>query len=159
MEQPLSSRDRRRFEMTTTTANVSKPADVPSFVDRIVRPLTKILNPLILRIAGGWWFPIFSLLEHRGHKSGRIYKTPISAMPSHGMFWLGLTFGEDAGWARNVIAAGEADLRYRGTDYHLVDATVVDAVDVKAQLPPLMRFGLARLGVHKVIRMRPITKR
>lgn len=134
----------------------SKPADVPSLVDRIVRPLTKILNPLILRVAGGWFFPIFSLLEHRGHKSGRIYKTPISAMPHGGFFWLGLTFGEDAGWARNVIAAGECDLRYRGTDYHLVEAKVVDTADVKSELPPLMRFGLARLGVHKVVRMVPL---
>ena len=143
----------------TPDSSLSRPADVTTFVDRIVRPLTKILNPLILRVAGGWFFPIFSLLEHRGYKSGRIYRTPISAMPSHGKFWLGLTFGEDAGWARNVIAAGEADLRYRGTDYHLVEATVVDAADVRSQLPPLMRFGMARLGVHKVIRMVPSHRR
>ena len=141
--------------MTFATANISKPSDVPTFVDRIVRPLTKILNPLIIRFAGGWWFPMFSILHHRGHRSGRMYATPISAMPHSGWFWLGLTFGEDAGWARNVIAAGEADLRYRGTDYHLVEATVVDAADVRSQLPPLMRFGLSLLGVHKVIRTRP----
>lgn len=50
----------------TTAATVSKPTDVPSIVDRIVRPLTTILNPLILRVAGGWFFPIFSLLAHPG---------------------------------------------------------------------------------------------
>jgi deazaflavin-dependent oxidoreductase (nitroreductase family) len=142
----------------TTTANLAKPADVPSVVDRIVRPLTKVLNPLILRVAGGW-FPIFSLLEHRGHKSGRTYATPVSALPRGGWFWLGLTFGENAGWARNVIAAGECDLRYRGTDYHLVEATVFDTADVRSELPPVMRFGLARLGVHTVLRMRPVSKK
>ena len=130
-------------------------ADVPTFVDRIVRPLTKILNPLILRVAGGWFFPIFSLLEHRGHRSGRVYRTPISAMPRGGWFWLGLTFGEGSGWARNVIAAGECELRYRGTDHHLVEATVLDAADVSSELPPVMRYGMTLLGVHKVLRMRP----
>ncbi len=114
----------------------SRPADVPGFVDRVVRPLTHRLNPFILRIAGGW-FPLFSLLHHRGHKSGR----------------------ESSGWARNVLAAGDAELRYRGTDYHLVEATVVNVADVDSKLvPPMVRLGSAVAGVHKVLRMRPITK-
>jgi deazaflavin-dependent oxidoreductase (nitroreductase family) len=143
----------------TTPTDVSKATDVPGIVDRIVRPLTKILNPLILRVAGGWFFPIFSLVEHRGHRSGRMYATPISAMPRGGWFWLGLTFGENSGWARNVIAAGECELRYRGADYHLVEATVLDAADVSSELPPVMRLGMALLGVHKVLRMRPVAEK
>jgi deazaflavin-dependent oxidoreductase (nitroreductase family) len=143
----------------TTSTDMSRPTDVPGFVDRIVRPLTRLLNPLILRIAGGWWFPMFSLLHHRGHKSGRIYATPVTAFPRGGWFWLGLAFGESSGWARNVIAAGDADLRYRGTDYHLVEATVVEIEDVKAQLPPLVRYGSALAGMHKTLRMRIATKK
>lgn len=54
-----------------------------------------------------------------------------------------------------MIAAGECDLRYRGTDYHLVEATVLDTADVRSELPRVMRFGMALLGVHKVLRMRP----
>jgi deazaflavin-dependent oxidoreductase (nitroreductase family) len=143
----------------TTSTDMSRPTDVPGFVDRIVRPLTRLLNPLILRIAGGWWFPMFSLLHHRGHKSGRLYATPVTAFPRGGWFWLGLAFGESSGWARNVIAAGDADLRYRGTDYHLVEATVVEIDDVKAQLPPLVRYGSALAGMHKTLRMRIATKK
>ena len=141
---------------TVTTA--SKPSDVPGFVDRIVRPLTHLFNPLILRIAGGWWFPMFSLIHHRGYKSGRIYATPVTAFPRGGFFWLGLAFGENSGWARNVLAAGEADLRYRGSDYHLAEATVVEIEDVKRELPPLVRYGSALAGMHKTLRMRQITK-
>ena len=140
-----------------TTADTSRPTDVPTFVDRIVRPLTHLLNPLILRVAGGWWFPMFSLLHHRGRRSGRVYATPVTAFPRHGWFWLGLAFGQDSGWARNVIAAGDADLRYRGTDYHLTDAKVVDIADVKSDLPPAVRYGSALMGMHKVLRMRPVT--
>ena len=40
-----------------TATNTFKPTDVPVFVDRIVRPLTHLFNPLVVRIAGGWWFP------------------------------------------------------------------------------------------------------
>ena len=133
-------------------------SDVPGVVDRIVRPLTHIFNPLILRIAGGWWFPMFSLLHHRGHKSGRIYATPVTAFPRRGFFWLGLAFGENSGWARNVIAAGGADLRYRGTDFHLVEAAVVEIEDVKRELPPFVRYGSALAGIHKVLRMRAVAK-
>jgi deazaflavin-dependent oxidoreductase (nitroreductase family) len=136
---------------------MSRPADVPGFVDRFVRPLTHVFNPLILRVAGGWWFPMFSLLHHRGHKSGRIYATPVTGFPRGGYFWLGLAFGENSGWARNVLASGEADLRYRGTDYRLAEAKVVEIADVKSELPPAVRIGSAVMGMHKVLRMRNIS--
>ena len=139
--------------MKTVTA-ASKASDVPGVVDRIVRPLTLLFNPLILRIAGGWWFPMFSLLQHRGHKSGRIYATPVTAFPRGGYFWLGLAFGENSGWARNVLAADEADLRYRGADYHLAEATVLEIECVKRELPPVVRYGSALAGMHKTLRMR-----
>jgi deazaflavin-dependent oxidoreductase (nitroreductase family) len=142
------------MKQTVSVAHTSK-AHVPSIVDRIVRPMTRIVNPLFIRVAGGWWFPMFSILRHRGRRSGQMYATPISAMPRGDFFWLGLTFGEDAAWARNILAAGECDLRYRGTDYHLTDPAVLDTAAVRSQLTPVMGFGLAMLGVPKVLRMRP----
>src|SRR5260370_9879364 len=134
--------------------NVSTQTDVPGFVDRIIRPLTHLLNPLIVRIAGGWWTPMFSLLHHRGRKSGRVYATPVTAFPRGGFFWFWLAFGENSGWARNVIAAGDADLRYRGTDYHLVEAAVVEIADVKSALPPVVRYGSVLAGIRKTIPIR-----
>ncbi len=142
----------------TTERSVSTATDVPGFVDRIIRPLTHLLNPLILRIAGGRWVPMFSLLHHRGRKSGRVYATPVTAFPRGGFFWFGLAFGENSGWARNVIAAGDADLRYRGSDYHLVEAAVVEIADVKSELPPVVHYGSRLAGMHKTIRMRIETK-
>ena len=141
---------------TSTTA--SKSSDIPGFVDRIVRPLTHLFNPLILRIAGGWWFPMFSLLHHRGHKSGRIYATPVTGFPRGGFFWLGLAFGQNSGWARNVLAAGDAYLRYRGSDYHLVEATVVATAEVTDELPRIVRLGAAAFSMPNVLRMRIAAK-
>src|SRR5260370_19425186 len=137
----------------TTSTEVSRPSDIPGVVDRIIRPLTHLLNPLILRIAGGRWVPMFSLLHHRGRKSGRIYATPVTAFPRGGWFWFGLAFGEHSGWARNVIAAGDADRRYRGSDYHLGEAAVVEIAEVKAELPPVGRYGGGLAGRGRTIRM------
>ena len=139
---------------TPSGRSESKPSDVSGLVDKIVRPLTGILNPFVARVAGGRWFPMWSLLRHRGHKSGRMYATPISALPKGEFFWLSLAFGEGAGWARNILAAGECDLRYRATDYHLVEPVVVQASAVRLNLPALMRFGLPLMGASKVLRMR-----
>src|SRR5437773_1477143 len=70
---------------------------------------------------------------------------------------VGLALGEDAAWARNVLAAGECGLRYRGVDYHLVEPVKLDSSAVGSELPPVMRFGLSVLGVPKVLRMRRST--
>lgn len=143
-------------EMAQTSSTNRTPSDVPAYVDRILRPLTRTMNPLILRLAGGWWFPMFSLLWHRGHRSGRIYTTPVTAMPRGGWFWLGLTFGRDSGWARNVLAAQDCRIRYRGTDYRLVEPAVLDGASVGRDLPPVMRFLMPLVGVHEVLRLRAV---
>src|ERR1700694_154887 len=132
-------------------------SEVSSFVEKIVRPLTRVLNPYIMRVAGGRWFPMYAVLHHRGHKSGSMYATPISAIPRGGFFWLGLAFGEDSGWARNVLTARECMVRYRAADYLLVDPVVLDGQSVQSELPRLMRFGMSLLGFDKVLRMRPAT--
>jgi deazaflavin-dependent oxidoreductase (nitroreductase family) len=129
---------------------VPKAGESPSRIDRIVR----MVNPRIMKVAGGRWFPTLSVLHHRGHKSGRMYTTPVSALPRDNYFWFSLAFGEDAGWVRNILAAQECVLRYRATDYELVEPAVLDASTVRAQLPRLMRFGLPIIGATKVIRMR-----
>jgi deazaflavin-dependent oxidoreductase (nitroreductase family) len=133
---------------------VSRATDVSNFAGRILGPLTRKLNPRIMRFAGGRWFPTFSILHHRGHKSGRMYATPISALPRGEFFWVSLAFGEEAGWVRNVLAAGECVIRYRATDYRLVEPVVLDASTVLSQLPRLMRIGLPIIGAHKVLRLR-----
>jgi hypothetical protein len=86
-----------------------------------------------------------------------MYATPISAVPRGGFFWLGLAFGEDSGWARNVLAARECLVRYRATDYLLVDPVVLNGQSVRSELPRLMRFGMSLLGFDKVLRMHPTT--
>jgi deazaflavin-dependent oxidoreductase (nitroreductase family) len=132
-----------------------KPTDMSIF-EKYLRPLIGKVNPRIMGLAGSRWSPTFSILKHRGHRSGRIFATPVSALPRGGFFWIGLAFGEEAGWTRNVMAAGECELRYRGANYRLVEPVVVDGSAVRTQLPLMLRIAGPVVGIHKVLRMRAI---
>ena len=56
------------------------PAPVaPATIVRVlVRPLTKVLNPLMVRLAGRRFFPM-AQIHHVGRRSGKAYVTPTSA--------------------------------------------------------------------------------
>jgi hypothetical protein len=46
------------------------PAPKPRFGGVLWRAV-RVLNPIMLRLAGKRWNPIFAVAEHRGRKSGR----------------------------------------------------------------------------------------
>ena len=46
----------------------------------IVRAAARLINPLILLIAGRRWMPILGVLRHRGRVSGRMYATPLGKL-------------------------------------------------------------------------------
>ena len=47
------------------------------------------------------------IVHHRGRKTGRPYATPLGIRPATANgFVMPLTFGEAAGWYRNIVAAG-----------------------------------------------------
>jgi deazaflavin-dependent oxidoreductase (nitroreductase family) len=141
-----------------TATNVPSDIEVPRFVDTVLRRVTRMVNPLIMRVAGGWFFPMFAVVHHRGHRSGKMYSTPVTAIPREGWFWFGLTFGTGSGWARNVLANGECVVRYRGSDYHLVEPSVLDYAAVRSELPLVMRLAVPLTGVPKVLRLRQAGK-
>jgi deazaflavin-dependent oxidoreductase (nitroreductase family) len=127
-----------------------------SIFQRFLQPLIGVVNPRIMRLGGKRWTPTVSILKHRGHRSGTVYATPVSALPRGGFFWIGLAFGEDAGWTRNVLAAGEGELRYRGSDYRLVEPVVIKRAAAGSQLPLMLRVAGPIVGIHKILRMRAI---
>lgn len=145
----------REATATNAPAGAKKTAELSIFA-RYLGGLVDRVNPRIMDVAGRRWALTASLLRHRGHRSGRVYTTPVSALPRGGFFWIGLAFGEDAGWTRNVMAAGECELRYRGHDYRLFEPVVVDRSAVRSQLPMTLRIAGPIVGIHKILRMRAI---
>src|SRR5258708_19100332 len=112
--------------MTSDTQRVAQagPGTVepvgPSVMVRVVlRPLTTLLNPLVLRRAGQQHFHLAAQIRHVGRRSGRTYTTPVTARRSGDLVLIALTFGSQADWARNVRAAQGCSIRIGGQDYHL----------------------------------------
>ena len=113
----------------------------PQRSERTPRQLNARSNAIFLKIAGGR-FRAYSLLKHIGRKSGREYRTPISAFPLGDGFVLALLYGDatEVEWCRNVMAAGKCVLKTKGQEYQLEKPEIIPASKALAAYPPLFRF-------------------
>lgn len=117
-----------------------------------LRPFTtRLFNPLSRNFAG--WLPGFGILSYIGRKSGRQYRTPLNVFKRGESYVFALTYGSEVDWVRNVLAAGQADLRTRGRDFHLVEPELF--VDPTRHLMPLpVRIVLRLNDVEEFLRLR-----
>jgi len=128
---------------------------------RVFGPLTRVLNPVIQRVAGGAHTPVFSLVYHQGRRSGRTFATPVGLGSSGAAFLIPLTFGADSDWCRNVLAAGRCLVKWRGTTYTALEPAVVQDVAVRLELAlafdPFQRLAFRLMGTHTFLRLRIAT--
>ena len=130
----------------------------PSLIARIVlRPMTRILNPLILKLAGRRHFRMAALIRHTGRRSGRAYTTPVSGRRSGDIVLLTLTFGNQSDWVRNVRAACGCSIRIDGQDYDLAGPRFLTRQEARPQVAaafgPIERAGFRMLGIRQVMRL------
>ena len=112
----------------------------------------RITNRITRRFASFSRGP-FALVRHVGRRSGKPYETPIMVEPTAEGFVIALTYGESVDWYRNVLAAGQATLRWHGRDYALGKP---EQVAIQTALPlfsPFQRLILHMLGTHHFVRM------
>jgi len=119
-----------------------------------VRSIARFINPVILRIAGRRWMPILGILHHRGRSSGRAYATPLGMRRLGDRFVMPRTFGENAAWYLNVLAAGGAVVTYLGTDYTLVEPEVIDYATAAPAFPRYERLQFRLIGINEYLRLR-----
>src|SRR5689334_2336121 len=62
----------------------------------------RVTRPLATRL------PRLGIVVHRGRRTGVEYRTPVNVFRTPGGFNIALTYGRDADWVRNVMAAGGA---------------------------------------------------
>jgi hypothetical protein len=108
-------------------ANLVAIAGIVSIVRRnpaFGATVLKRYNALTLPTAGGR-FSVYSVLQHTGRRSGRTYLTPVGAYPFGDGFVIGLTYGPTVDWCRNVIASGDAVLRWRGQELSLGKPAII----------------------------------
>lgn len=93
--------------------------------------------------------PGFGIVTHRGRRSGQTYQTPVNVFRRPGGFVVALTYGR-GDWVRNVLAAGEAQLRTRGQTHRLENPRPV-ADPARAGVPAPVRGMLALLNVDEFL--------
>jgi len=122
---------------------------------RLIRSVAKVVNPLVLRLAGRRHVPVLGILHHRGRRTGREYATPLGIRPAaDGGFVMPLTFGEAAGWYRNIRAAGSCVITWRGSDHTVTDPVIVDGATALPAFPRYERLALRLIGVRQFVWLR-----
>jgi deazaflavin-dependent oxidoreductase (nitroreductase family) len=111
-------------------------------------------NRLVLRLAGTRLLPLYGIIEHRGRRSGRTFRTPVVVRPTNDGFIVPMPWGEGTDWYRNVRAAGECVIRWKGRDYPLESPEVIDAAEARAVFSTLQWAGMTRFGIEQCLRLR-----
>jgi deazaflavin-dependent oxidoreductase (nitroreductase family) len=110
-------------------------------------------EPVARALAGRRWFPLWAVIHHRGRRSGTAYATPIAVIPSadRGIILIGLPWGRDTNWARNVVAAGGADLTWRGRDERTASPRIVAPAEAAPLARAPFRFVVRRMPAAIVL--------
>jgi deazaflavin-dependent oxidoreductase (nitroreductase family) len=113
--------------------------------------VTQFINPITRVFAGR--VPGFGVLTCEGRTTGRTYQTPINLFRRGDHYVFMLTYGSDAEWVKNVLAAGGCSIRVQGRDVILTQPELI--VDPRRRLVPVpIRFIGRLLNVTEFLRMR-----
>ena len=119
---------------------------------RLIRAVARVVNPLVLRIAGRRHMPILGIVHQRGRKSGRMYATPLGVRPAPGGgFVMPLTFGEASHWYQNIRAARWCVITYRGADHSVTAPIIVDRATAGPAYPRYERLALRLIGIDEFL--------
>jgi deazaflavin-dependent oxidoreductase (nitroreductase family) len=143
------------------TAGPLEPVGPSPIAKIVMRPMTTMLNPLIVKLAGRRHFPMAAQIRHVGRRSGRTYTTPVTARRSGNMILIALTFGNQSDWSRNVRSAGGGSIRIEGEDYDVTQPQIMSRQDAKplvnAAFSPMERAGFRMLGIKQVMALRVVS--
>ena len=101
----------------------------------------------------GPWMPGFGVVLHRGRKSGSPYRTPVNLFRKGDRYLFALTYGSQADWVKNVLAAGSFEVITRRRTYRLTDPQLfVD--EQRSEVPRFVRVLLKQGNVTEFISAR-----
>lgn len=116
------------------------------------RVLGRTLNRLTLRLARAGRGP-FTIVRHRGRRSGRTYETPIVVGRLGHDFVAELTYGDQVQWYRNVVAAGGCELARGDRTVRIVGVEPLSTVEGLAAFGGLRSVVLRLLKRHEFRRL------
>lgn len=93
-----------------------------------------------------------AVVHHTGRRSGRAYSTAVWAHRVGESFWVGLPYGTDVDWLRNVRAAGGCEIQHDGVRHRVVNPVVLPVTGLPAALGH-DRTMLRLMGVREALRV------
>lgn len=117
------------------------PVVFPPWLDRLQ---IKYMNPVVKPLSK--FLPGTSVIKHRGRKSGKLYETPVTTFRKGGVLAIALGHGK-ADWVKNVLAAGEADVRLFRREVHLTNPRILPVGAADKSLPFAVRLQNSRVAV------------
>lgn len=117
------------------------PMLVPPWLERIqIKYMNPLMKPLSKRLPG------FTVVKHRGRKSGTPYETIVTSYRKDNLLAVTLLHGK-TNWVKNVLAAGEADMHLFSGDVKITNPRVLPAGTDDPTLPRIPRTFARRMGV------------
>ncbi|KAA8938832.1 nitroreductase family deazaflavin-dependent oxidoreductase, partial [Mycobacterium sp.] len=92
------------------------------------------------------YLPGLSVIKHRGRKSGRPYETIVTAYRKGNVLAIALAHGK-TNWVKNVLAAGEAEVRLTRETVHITNPRILPAGSDAQGLPWPARLQAGRVGI------------
>jgi deazaflavin-dependent oxidoreductase (nitroreductase family) len=109
----------------------------------------KVTNPIMMTFAGR---RLYSVVEHVGRRSKKVYHTPVLGQPAADGFIIPLPYGADTDWCLNVQVAGGCTIRWNRQTFQLVSPHIVDQAVGEAVFPPVSRFLLRISKVQQYLK-------
>jgi deazaflavin-dependent oxidoreductase (nitroreductase family) len=136
-----------------TMSTVSESGRGSGFARRM-RAVGRMTAPVSRLIAGRRFFPLYAVVRHRGRRSGRAYAVPVAVRVTADAFTIALPWGDETQWLRNVLAARECMIRWRGRDHRVTEPRVIGFEEAGHAFSPIQRTLLRAVGVKSFLRLR-----
>ncbi|MFB4306434.1 nitroreductase family deazaflavin-dependent oxidoreductase [Actinomadura sp. GTD37] len=101
------------------------PSWLPSFNKKVTNRVQGVYAP---------YLPPLAMIVHRGRRSGREYRTPVTAFRSGGRLIVGLPYGRDTDWVRNLLVEGRGGVERLGRVRRITEPRVLTAAET-GELP------------------------
>ena len=134
---------------TATSTAPARPRKNP------ILSLSRLVNPVVMLLAGTRLLPLYGVIHHVGRRSRTAYRTPVVVRPTRDGFVVPMPWGEATDWYRNVRAAGECVIRWKGRDFVLANPEVLDATSAAAMadFSSFQQAGLRHFGIKQCLRL------
>ncbi len=120
-------------------------------LSRRVARFNKLINNPVQGVYS-WLVPPWTVILHRGRRSGRQYRTPLLAFRHDRTLVIALLYGEKSDWLRNLKAGGGGYVIRAGRTFKVGEPRVIDTSDatvLRRFSPPTRRY--CRLAEKQVI--------